>query len=1171
MMAESKPDVIIKNLRALNREQGLKIGVVGRNGLPAFDTDITVPREIFDAQKDHYITSESEFIFFKPLANEARCHGCHSAEDKTRGMLVIKTPIIAAQKEIEKTAQRLMVFAILLGLVSEIFLIIVLREIVLVPLKKLSQGSTLLKNGMLEHRIKLNRKDEIGALASSFNQMAESIEKSHIHLEETVNQKTTELRVIAQLAGKVFKGDISLNSIFDHCVEIITEKMGFEYSALCFIERESGLLTNEIKRGDTMSFCKLGISLASDHPFAISIRKAEPSIKDSADLQISGEFNNIAIVPIISHQRKRCREINICTLEACPAFNSPEERCWLIEDTLCRSPQAVAGEEKIFGCIHCTAFPVLGVLVAGRRGEITSSTLNSLEILASQIASAVENQRLIETKKEDISKLIKLNDISVESLQVLGDTIPGTIVSSATALSNTDASVLWLEGDDGRLKKAGFFNLEDQYIPESLSIEDSFVGTALKEDRCIETTNMKNAGCFKELIDQYGFLYTSSIPLKIRDSAFGCITLFKKKDFFMTDSEKAIILLFASQASAAINTATLYKTLFASEEKYRTIMNDAADAIILIDMKGKILDANKKAEEFTGYSKSELLLKHFKTFLPQEELLKAQEAFTRTLDEGTGIVNNMSVLRKDSTVMYVDITGSVVELGGQKILQTILRDVTERKQTEEVLYTLVEKISGKTGDDFFRTMVQYLSKMLKMKFAFIGELSPDAGSIRTIAVFRDGKLIDNFEYPLRGTPCENVVGKKACTYANDIQLLFPEDLLLVEMGIESYIGFPLFDAANKPLGLIVAMDTRPLFNVKFAEFALQFFSFRAAAELERLRFEKTLTSANEFSDAIFNSTASGVMVLDKDGQVLKINLIASEILRVSQPEIIGKKITDLYPEIKDMLLFESEIGREVTITLPDGSSLPVGFTNSPLYHSSEAREGTVILFRDLTEVRKLQAELKKKEHFETVSMIISGVAHEVRNPLFGITSIGQILEKEIELPQHKALTQAMLKEAGRMKRLIDELLLYTKPTNPVIKDVDANIFFEDMQNHVRAKKPNISITLNIAPFMTLKVDREKIRQVLLHLLNNAIDAAKSSITISARPIDGHAEIIITDDGAGIREEHLSKIFNPFFTTKKGGTGLGLPICRKIIEDHEGSINIASSEGKGTTITLLLKE
>ncbi len=105
--------------------------------------------------------------------------------------------------------------------------------------------------------------------------MAESIEKSHLHLEETVNQKTTELRVIAELSGKVFKGDITLNSILEHCIEIITEKMGFEYSVLCFIEKDSGLLTHEIKRGATKSFCDLEISLASNHPFAISIREAE--------------------------------------------------------------------------------------------------------------------------------------------------------------------------------------------------------------------------------------------------------------------------------------------------------------------------------------------------------------------------------------------------------------------------------------------------------------------------------------------------------------------------------------------------------------------------------------------------------------------------------------------------------------------------------------------------------------------------------------------------------------------------------------------------------------------------------------------------------------------------------------------------------------------------------
>ena len=119
---------------------------------------------------------------------------------------------------------------------------------------------------MLNHRIELNRKDEIGALATSFNQMAESIEKSHVHLEETVNQKTTELRVIAELSGKVFKGDITLNSILEHCIEIITEKMGFTYSVLCFIEKDSGLLTHEIKRGATKGFCDLEISQLAAPP-----------------------------------------------------------------------------------------------------------------------------------------------------------------------------------------------------------------------------------------------------------------------------------------------------------------------------------------------------------------------------------------------------------------------------------------------------------------------------------------------------------------------------------------------------------------------------------------------------------------------------------------------------------------------------------------------------------------------------------------------------------------------------------------------------------------------------------------------------------------------------------------------------------------------------------------
>jgi PAS domain S-box-containing protein len=1169
-MTSEKPDDVTNNINAFNKAKDVGVGVAGKDGLPAFKTDIAIPREIFDAQKEHYLVSDGEFIFFKPLANDGRCHGCHSAKDKTRGMIVIKSPMKEALAAVGKTKKRLFYFALFLGLTSEAFLFLVLRKTILLPLGKLSKGVKLLQNGELDHRVALDSKDEIGELALHFNEMAGSIEASHVDLEKAVAQKTTELSVIAELSTEVFKGNITFNSIVEHCLRAITDNMGFEYAVFCLVDRETGILTHEITRGTDTSFCDLQIYLASDHPFAISLRQATPAIKKHTDIGVTEEFKNLAIIPLLSHQRKRCREVNLCTLGACPAFDSTEERCWLIEDTLCRSPQSLAGKEKIYGCLHCTAFPVLGILIAGKAEEITGSSLHSLKILTSEIGSAIENQRLIEAKKEDISKLLRLNDVSVESLQVLGDTILETIVSSATAFSNTDASVLWLIGEDGRLHNTTFAGIEGQFIPASLPVEDSFAGTALTENRSIETTSMESIAGFEELVEHCGFLYASSIPLKVRGAALGCITLFKKKDFFMTDSEKAITLLFASQAAAALNTSRLYASMLASEKKYRMIMNDAADAIILFDASGKIIDVNKKAEEFTGYSKAELFMRHFNEFLPPEDLGKAARAFSSTFAEGTGMVNDLSLLRKDSTILPIDVTGSIVELVGQKVLQTIVRDVTERKQTEEVLYTIVEKISGKTGIEFFRSVVTYLARILQMDFVFVGELTEDGGSIRTIAAYRDGRIADNFEYTLAGSPCDTVVGKRACSYPDGVQILFPDDRVLAEMCLESYSGVPLFDSTGGPLGIIVALDRKPISNLKFTEFACQMFSIPVSAELERMQYEKKLISTNEFSDAIFNSSATGIMVLDMEGHVLKLNHIGAEILRTSFDGIIGKNITHIYPESKDMFLAGPKLGKEVAITLPDGSIVPVGFTNSPLYHSSETQEGTVIIFRDLTEVKKLQADLRKKEHFETVSMIISGVAHEVRNPLFGITSIGQILERELELPQHRTLTQALLKEADRMKKLIDDLLLYTKPSNLVMEDVDAALLLEELKHHVSAKNDIISLALNMPPSTTFRVDSEKILKVLLHLLNNAIDAAESSITISARPLDGFIEINIANDGAGIRREHLGKVFDPFFTTKKGGTGLGLPICKKIVEDHGGSIKIESAEGEGTIVTLLLK-
>lgn len=891
-MLEKNPREVVSLIKELDQPEAVRIGVAGPDGLPAFKTDINIPREIFNAQKDMHISNENELIFFRPLRNESRCYACHNSDDRTRGMIVIKTSLRKANAEITETAKRLVFFAILIGLISEIFLIIVLRKMILIPLNTLNKGAEILKGGKLSHRIELKRNDEIGSLASRFNEMAESIERSHINLENAVRQRTKELRIIAELSTEVFKGDLSLNDIIGQFLNAIISDMGFRYSILCLVDKETGLLSQEFSKGIGNIICSMEIALASNHPFTEIIREARPSVKKAVDIGVPDTFGNVAIIPILSHQRKRCREINICTLENCPAFNSADDRCWLISDTMCRSPQAVAGKEKIYGCLHCNVFPVYGVLIAGKEEDISKTSLHSLEILVSEIASAIENQRLLDGKKEDISSLIKLHDLSVETIRDLNiNALAKSIVSSATFFANITAAILWLKGEDGLLHIAhASDNLDKKLIPESISVNGGFIGKAVKEEKVVETIKMHDAECLKELIQTHNFLYVAAIPLKFKGSVYGCLVLLKDKDFFMTESEKAVISLFASQSAAAINTARLFTSL---------------------------------------------------------------------------------------------------------------------------------------------------------------------------------------------------------------------------------------------------------------------------------RTEK------DFSDAIFNCTASGIVVLDKEAYILKMNLFGTEILQVNEGAIIGKKITDIFPEAREMLSFDMDLGREVTFSLRDGSAIPIGFTNSPLFDAANNESGIIVVFKDLTEIKKLQAELRKRQHFETMGKVIAGVAHEIRNPLFGISSIVQILEKEVSSEQHQTLLRAMLKEIYRLKNLVEELLLYSRPAKLNISEIDLNVIIEKIKHYINVKKDTLALNLSIQPSAVIKADIDKLTQVFLNLVDNAIGAGSKSIDIS---VFGNDNIIVSikDDGIGIKKESMDKIFDPFFTTKKEGTGLGLSICKKIVEDHGGNIEVLSAEGEGTTVLLSFK-
>jgi len=376
---------------------------------------------------------------------------------------------------------------------------------------------------------------------------------------------------------------------------------------------------------------------------------------------------------------------------------------------------------------------------------------------------------------------------------------------------------------------------------------------------------------------------------------------------------------------------------------------------------------------------------------------------------------------------------------------------------------------------------------------------------------------------------------------------------------------------TKIYGCLTLFKKDAFFMSESEKAVISLFTDQSAIAMHTAKLYSELMEQKKFSDAILDNVGTGLLVMDREGRILKINDVGAKHLKLDISDSVGRKIRDIYPETPDMISITPGFSREITIAFPDGDTIPFGFSNSPLLDAAGNQTGVIVLFKDLTEIKKLQAALRKKQHFETMGKVIAGVAHEIRNPLFGISAVAQILEREIKADQHNKLLQAMIREVHRLNNLVNELLIYSRPSKLNIAEIDFNLLYDKLQHYSNAKKDTVVLTLQAAPDTVIKADEDKITQVFLNLIDNAIGSGCTKIDVSAsRSKEGNVMIKIRDDGPGIKEKDLDKVFDPFYTTKKEGTGLGLSISRKIMQDHGGDIELISAEGKGTTVMLLFK-
>jgi PAS domain S-box-containing protein len=221
-----------------------------------------------------------------------------------------------------------------------------------------------------------------------------------------------------------------------------------------------------------------------------------------------------------------------------------------------------------------------------------------------------------------------------------------------------------------------------------------------------------------------------------------------------------------------------------------------------------------------------------------------------------------------------------------RALAMISRTITEQTRVEMAVRDIAEGVSAAVGATFFRSLMQYLARTLAADYAFVGAGGPEHGTlIRTVAAYGDGQIVPNFVYDLQDTPCQQVTRGTLCVYPDHIQSLFPQDRMLAQMGIEGYVGMPLFDARQRVIGLLVVLSRRPLEHPALWASTLRIFATRAAAELERQQVEEAMCASEQRWRTMFQSAAIGIALVDASGHCVQSNQALQHMLGYTADEL----------------------------------------------------------------------------------------------------------------------------------------------------------------------------------------------------------------------------------------------------------------------------------------------
>jgi two-component system nitrogen regulation sensor histidine kinase GlnL len=356
---------------------------------------------------------------------------------------------------------------------------------------------------------------------------------------------------------------------------------------------------------------------------------------------------------------------------------------------------------------------------------------------------------------------------------------------------------------------------------------------------------------------------------------------------------------------------------------------------------------------------------------------------------------------------------------------------------------------------------------------------------------------------------------------------------------------------------------------------------------------------------ILTGIVDGVIVIDAGGQVLIWNRAAEEMTGVAAADALGRNIAFVLsdnPAVVGLIEKTFSSGRsysdyEAELVVKHRPARPVGLVTSVLTDSDGSPTGVILTVRDQSGMRDLKERIRRSDRLATLGMIAAGIAHEVKNPLVGISGAAQLMKSEVlsaDGPAQGAgpgknlieYLDVILKEADRLNNVLEGILDFTRLKPHEIKACNIHSILDRvlLLNEDHARKSNVILTRLYDPSLPdVIVNRDQLIQVFLNIIKNAIEAmpAGGKLTVVTRmsdlftsvQADGKKQrlmvVKISDTGAGIKQEHLNDVFTPFFTTKDKGVGLGLALSYQIVQEHLGTIRVESQENEGTMFSVYL--